>query len=1526
MTAHWQARFGKLGVAIPLALWGVTVVFGESCLAQIIPDNTLSSEKSVVTPISPTVERIDGGAVRGSSIFHSFQEFNIGAGKAAYFANPATIENIFSRVTGSNPSQLFGTLGVLGNANLFFINPNGILFGANAKLDIRGSFVASTASSLILPDGTLFSATNPQAPPLLKINVQAPIGLEFEGEQLGSIVNAGNLGVGQDLKLAAGNLDLQGQLHAGGDLTLQATDTLKIRDSNDNPFIAAAGSQLLIQGNQKVDIFALNNSNSGLFSSGDMVLRSGNQVGGDAHFTAGGNFRIEKLDGSLGDLFSPYDPIIFAAGDVSLGDYFGASLHILAGGRVSLGNVDIFFADSADNTINPDNNTLFNRSDTVAALANVTLSDGTELTINGSSKPTLDVRAGIDWSTFEGGVPGNINTGFVSPSFNDTATSADINVGNINIFLPFSDGGRVFLSNQYRPNPSLSGNITINGAINTRDFADGGAVTIDSRNHIFLADNLDTSSFRNLGRGGDVTLLAREDISVNPGVSISSEGALGGNITLNSGGNISFASSFIRNRSFNETPVEPTPTGGNINITANSLSLNEFSRLDASTERFANAGNVNIDVTNTFKLDFSDILSRVNSAGVGNAGNININAGFVEVVDGSNLQTRILGQGNAGNINIVAKDGVIFAGIRDGFRPIATTEVRNHNDAEGNAGNINISVTNGSLEVRDDTRLITSSFGRGNVGKVKIDAQDSIIFDGSSIFATVESGVIGNGSEIEITANSLNFTNSQLTADTAGQGNAGNINLNGGAIALQDTEIFTSARVRATGNAGKVTINASDRLSLNNSNIFSTVGVNAMGKGGDIQITSPLLSLTNNSAISTTTDGMGDAGNVNIVVGDDFTLENSKIFTRVTQREGNQLTVNAGDVNINAGSISFRDGSRINASATAGNAGKVNLQADGAISLENDSAILTSVLQGNGVGGDIFIDAQSLSLVDNSTLGSEQGTETTGGSAGNIRVQTEEFVHLHNSGTISASSFKGFGGNILIDTKKLSLDNGSQIRAVVFGNQPAGSLTVNASESVEVSGFANSLESGLFIDTLGNGDAGTLKINTGRLIVKDGGRVSTSSSFNSPRSLPFLPTRGTGKGGNLEVNASEFVQVIGTTPDAFTLSSLTSIGGDGDGGKIQITTPNLIVKDGAEISALTLGKGKGGTITIDSQGMFLSNQARITARTFREGEAGRIILKGNILETTAGSQITTSTSGSRKAGDIILTIKDNITLDGADTGIFANTTPNSTGNGGEINIDPATFIIKNGAAIAVNSQGKGIGGDIKVQAGILNLNNGFIDAKTRSNTGGNITLDVDKLILLRNGSQISTTAGDEQFGGNGGNITIDTAKGFIVASPYENNDITANAFTGNGGRVDITTQGIFGLEFRDFQTEPFNDITASSDFGLEGDVNINFTIDADPTSGLTNLPEEPVNPEISDSCQVSSGEEAVKFFDIGKGGSPQRPEEPFSADLDEWIDLEVTNTSESAKAPNTTLSNEDTFATTEASTVSGQLTPPCQVR
>ena len=165
-------------------------------------------------------ELIEGGALRGANVFHSFQDFNVNDGQRVYFANPTGIENILSRVTGSNVSNIFGTLGVDGAANLFLLNPNGVVFGPNAQLDVSGAFSVTTAERYSFLDGTDFSATNPGQAPLVTVSITP--GVQFNGAPQGDITNQGNLAVGaeQTLALHGDTVTNSGDLTAEGGTVL----------------------------------------------------------------------------------------------------------------------------------------------------------------------------------------------------------------------------------------------------------------------------------------------------------------------------------------------------------------------------------------------------------------------------------------------------------------------------------------------------------------------------------------------------------------------------------------------------------------------------------------------------------------------------------------------------------------------------------------------------------------------------------------------------------------------------------------------------------------------------------------------------------------------------------------------------------------------------------------------------------------------------------------------------------------------------------------------------------------------------------------------------------------------------------------------------------------------------------------------------------------------------------------------------------------------------------------------------------
>lgn len=217
----------------------VSVSFVCSCLlglgvgvseatAQILPDATLVGPE-LSSPINGLINAqpaivIEGGAIRGANLLHSFTEFNVGAGQRVYFDHDNTISHIIARVTGGNASNINGVLGVssngfTGSADLFLINPNGIVFGPNAALDLGGSFIASTAESVIFDNGEVFSSASPDVS-LLTINL--PVSLQFGNRAESIQVNGVQVGFNIFPRLA---VDFDRTLALiGGDLEIRSGD------------------------------------------------------------------------------------------------------------------------------------------------------------------------------------------------------------------------------------------------------------------------------------------------------------------------------------------------------------------------------------------------------------------------------------------------------------------------------------------------------------------------------------------------------------------------------------------------------------------------------------------------------------------------------------------------------------------------------------------------------------------------------------------------------------------------------------------------------------------------------------------------------------------------------------------------------------------------------------------------------------------------------------------------------------------------------------------------------------------------------------------------------------------------------------------------------------------------------------------------------------------------------------------------------------------------------------------------------
>jgi filamentous hemagglutinin family protein len=1015
-----------------------TLSLTTSVLAQITPDNSLGTEPSIVTPNvqhqGNAIERIDGGAIRGSNLFHSFQEFNVGNQQRVYFTNPSGIENILGRVTGNQASKIFGTLGVLGGANLYLINPNGIVFGKDARLDISGSFFASTSNRLLFENGEKFSTQNPTAPPLLTIN--QPLGLDSWLAPENTIANSGNLSVGQDLTLVGKNLDLQGQLQAGNNLTLQATDTLKVRDSVNQPFIASAKQQLLAQGN-KIDIFALNNPSSGFFAGNNMLLRSANSIGGNAQFFSGGNFHLEQMNGLGGDLASTDDPIIRALGDVSFNSYTGASIHIFAGGSVTIDSLNI---------TSPDTTNFINET--------VTLADGvTQVPINGSLKPTVDIRAGT--TAFNPtGTTGNSSLFSPIPNTDGNPSNANITINQIT-----NQGGLIFLTNQYQQNPALSGDINVKSRLETF----GGDIAIDSRGKIITPQTLAASQAEAANTvfanpGGNITLLAKGDIFMPSGTQIFSYGSVGGNITLKSqsaiiqepaprgnsyieiaafgsgkSGDLTLNAPLISLSNFvqNNLRTGATVPGGRLIITANSLEANQAEL--SNITRGGNAGNVIVNAE-TISLNNSRLASQTRSTVGGNAGDVEINTKTFVATNGGQAFSLTTGVGNAGNVTVNATDAIALTGTFNtafsGFSSIVAPR------AQGNGGMIKIKT--GSLSLQQGAQIRATTQGIGNAGKIEVEAAKSIVIDGGILLSNpnlpqpvaITSGII-----------------SEVLPGSTGQGNI--IDIKTGQLSVKNGAGISASTV-SSGNAGKIYISASESVAFDGnpgepfkpSGAFVGTLQRATGNAGKLEITTPSLSVTNGAKLEALTESAGKAGDITVIVKDRVLLSgaNTGIFSNTTLGS----TGDGGSIFIDPELVEIKDSAAIAVDSQGiGTGGDIKIQANKLI-LDNQALISAETASTNG--GDITLKlADFLLLRRGSRISTTAGNGDAGGNGGNIKIDTNFIVTLPGEDNdIRANAFLGRGGNVDITA--------TSIFGTQFQQQPTSESDITASSVFGVAG------------------------------------------------------------------------------------------------------------------------------------------------------------------------------------------------------------------------------------------------------------------------------------------------------------------------------------------------------------------------------------------------------------------------------------------------------------------------------------------
>ncbi|WP_392480869.1 filamentous hemagglutinin N-terminal domain-containing protein [Nostoc sp. C110] len=638
------------------------------------------------------------------------------------------------------------------------------------------------------------------------------------------------------------------------------------------------------------------------------------------------------------------------------------------------------------------------------------------------------------------------------------------------------------------------------------------------------------------------------------------------------------------------------------------------------------------------------------------------------------------------------------------------------------------------------------------------------------------------------------------------------------------------------------------------------------------------------------------------------------------------LNVGGSFVGTTANSIQFADGNEFSTNITksplltmsvpiglqlGGNPGTISVQGVGNNSRLNPTTSVSGLTSTNGlqvlpektlalIGGDLVLDSSFLSAPGGRI---ELGSITQG--SANIHLTPQALTFSYPSigssfGNIQMSqravaSVRGTSpGSIQLQGKQIDLRDGSLLVVQNLGNSKAGDITVNATESLQVVGRSSDFRSssGIVNEALLSGTAGNIVITTPTLTI-DRGAIVMDRSYNSAR------------GGNITINANA-VSVGGVDPkDPSTVPIfgvlVAAAFGTKQGGDLSISTDSLSILGGANVGTRSFSSGQGGNVKVTADTVNVSSLdsppgslfiSLLSANTFGPGDAGDLHLDTRKLSIQDGGLVSVSSVSSGNAGDLTINATESIDVRGmkdaenssyigaiarlflvrTSTNISNNST--SKANAGSVTINTPKLTIRDGARVFVENEVQGDAGTLNVNANTLYLNNGSLSASTKAGQGGNINLQLRDYLLIRNGSFINAEAG---AAGNGGNITINSP----IILGWENSDIIANAFQGKGGNIDITTQGIFGLEYRP-QLTLENDITASSQFGVNGTVNVN-TIGFDPNSGLVELPVNVSDPsqKIATGCANNSGS---TFVATGRGGIPQNPTQEISSDRT-WSDI-----------------------------------------
>jgi filamentous hemagglutinin family protein len=1184
---------------------------------NITVDGRFSPAQTLIGPNYSITANL--GKQVGGNLFHSFGQFGLSTGESAAFSGPASVSNVIGRVTGGNPSAIDGRIqSNIAGANLYLINPSGIVFGPNATVNVSGSFHVSTADYIRMSDGAKFQATNPNASTL---SAAPPAAFGFLTPRPASIaVNGSNLGP------VPGTLSL-----VGGPVSINSAATLAAPGGTIHLASAAGTGEVPVDPHNTAALTVSNFGPVDIRGGSTLDVGNPNRAGpGGSVFVHAGALTVDASDIGADNYGSGPGGVIALRGETQVALSNGAVVHAAALGDGSGASIAVSAAPSG--VVSVDASTVETRSSGAGSAGLLSIVGGQLTITNGGNLTSLAEGRGSGGQIMitagsvvsDGGASFDQTTGVFSTT-SGTGGGGPITIAAGQLELR---NGAVVIAQSSDAGVGGALGVSVNGPLKVESGSflgtfssagsSAGGVSVVADGPVTIDMSAIGSQTTGAGNAGDVTVIAPTLTIANYGVVLSNTVGAGnisagnsGNIFIDVAGTLSIAGPNGPKQSRTGILADALPdssgNAGKVTVSAGNLSILNNGEISSGTFGSGNAGSIAISVAGRSEIDgtgadagtVTGISAQAYPESTGKAGDVSVSARDASIVKNGVITSATFGPGDGGSVVVDVANGLLIDGT--GANPVSVTGIVSEAVDPQSAANVgNVSVRAGTLSLVNGGVISSTTFGRGNGGNVAVDVAGALSIDGRL---------------------AASFTGIASQADRTSIGNAGGIAVNAGSLSIADNGAISSTTF-GPGNGGSITIGVAGALSISASgeNPLSLTGVasqanpGSTGNAGNISLHAGSLSI-GGGTISSITSGPGNGGDIAVTAGDTVALARGGAgVSGITASASPGSTGHAGAVMLSAGGSVVLSGGAVVASSTggAGDGGTVRVTAQGPLALSDPRtgifASATSSASGNA--GSVRVLAPQISIA----TGSEIASATAGsGAGGSVVVTALGPLFLHGNGDpntqIAASATgpqSGRGGSVTIAADSLTVDGGAQISAATAGPGIGGDVIINAASDIALAGRGPQITA----RSTGGGDAGSITISAVRLLMNNGGAISTEAETS------------TASGGNITLKTRDFLYLLNS-------EITTSVKGEtGNGGNILID-PQLVVLNHSRIIADAV-QGHGGNITINA-GEFIPSSDSVISATSQLGISGTIEITGPRVDVNGALVVLSSELRGRAA-------------------------------------------------------------------------------------------------------------------------------------------------------------------------------------------------------------------------------------------------------------------------------------------------------